>query len=61
MTVSDLRAILADAPDDAIVRVNLVRFDGSARVVTDGEYLDPDLWRDEAGVLLQIEGGRDDD
>ena len=57
MTVAELRAILADAPDDAPVRANYVRSDGTAVtwVVIAGEYLTPEQWHDEAGVLLQVD------
>jgi len=58
LTVAQLRAILADAPDDARVSVNFYRGDGRDPLLltaTAGEYLDPETWRDEAGVLIQAE------
>lgn len=58
LTVAALRSILADTPDDALVRVNLARaaneWNGPALPVREAEYLAPEQWHDEAGVLLQI-------
>ena len=58
LTVAQLRAILTDAPDDAPVSVNFYRGDTREPLrltVTNGEYLDPEQWRDEAGLMLQAE------
>jgi hypothetical protein len=56
LTVAQLRDILADAPDDAIVRVNFHRGNERDPLLLhafDGEYLAPEQWHDEAGVLIQ--------
>ena len=58
LTVGKLRAVLADAPDDAVVRVNAWPIDEDEAVLyraTDAEYLTPEQWRGEAGVLIQAE------
>jgi hypothetical protein len=43
MTAAELRAVLADVPDDAAVYVN-IDADLPLRVVTDAEALDGPLW-----------------